>query len=88
MERSRARVACEIKLDFISRSVEPVFQTGGELTDDTLPHGAPKFRQISLDMLRLAFRRAASDMRRAPLFGLFFCGLLCPVGVDIGAHLA
>ena len=41
---------------------------------DTLPHGAPEFRQISLDMLRLACRRAASDMRRAPLFGLFFAG--------------
>ena len=55
---------------------------------DTLPHGAPEFRKISLDMLRLACRRAASDMRRAPLFGLFFCGLLCPVVMDIGTHLA
>ena len=37
---------------------------------DTLPHGAPEFRQISLDMLRLACRRASSDMWRAPLFGV------------------
>ena len=55
---------------------------------DTLPHRAPEFRQISLDMLRLACRRAASDMRRAPLFGLFFCRLLRAVRMDIGAHLA
>ena len=36
-----------------------------------LPHGVPKFRQISLDMLRLAGRCAAFDMRREPLFGRF-----------------
>jgi len=47
---------------------------------DTLPHGAPKFRQISLDMLRLACRRAVSDMRRAPLFGLFFAVLYVLLG--------
>ena len=47
---------------------------------DTLPHGAPEFRQISLDMLRLACRRAASDMRRAPLFGLFFAGFYVLLG--------
>ena len=46
----------------------------------TLPHGAPEFRQISLDMLRLACRRAASDMRRAPLFGLFFAGFYVLLG--------
>ena len=44
---------------------------------DTLPHGAPEFRQISLDMLRLACRRAASDMWRAPLFGVFLQGFMC-----------
>ena len=47
---------------------------------DTLPHGAPEFRQISLDMLRLACRRAVSDMRRAPLFGLFFAGFYVLLG--------
>ena len=47
---------------------------------DTLPHGAPEFRQISLDMLRLACRRAAADMRRAPLFGLFFAGFYVLLG--------
>ena len=46
----------------------------------TLPHGAPEFRQISLHMLRLAYRRAASDMRRAPLFGLFFAGFYVLLG--------
>jgi hypothetical protein len=55
---------------------------------DTLPHGEPEFRQISLDMLRLAFRRAASDMWRAPLFWGVCCRVLCAVGMDIGAHLA
>ena len=47
---------------------------------DTLPHGAPEFRQISLDMLRLACRRAASDMWRAPLFGVFFAGFYVLLG--------
>ena len=47
---------------------------------DTLPHGTPEFRQISLDMLRLACRRAVSDMRRAPLFGLFFAGFYVLLG--------
>ena len=47
---------------------------------DTLPHGAPEFRQISLDMLRLACRRAVSDMRRVPLFGLFFAGFYVLLG--------
>ena len=61
---------------------------------DTLPHGAPEFRQISLDMLRLACRRAASDMRRAPLFGLFFAGfyvllgwILVRISLETGAKL-
>ena len=54
---------------------------------DTLPHGAPEFRQISLDMLRLTCRRAASDMRRAPLFGLFLQAFMS-CWMDIGAHLA
>ena len=47
---------------------------------DTLPHGAPEFRQISLDMLRLACRRAASDMWCAPLFGVFFAGFYVLLG--------
>ena len=38
---------------------------------DTLPHGAPEFRQISLDMLRLACRSAASDMWRTIVWGVF-----------------
>ena len=47
---------------------------------DTLPHGAPEFRQISLDMLRLACRHAASDMWHAPLFGVFFAGFSVLLG--------
>ena len=47
---------------------------------DTLPHGAPEFRQISLDMLRLACRRAASAIWRAPLFGVFFAGFYVLLG--------
>ena len=55
---------------------------------DTLPHGAPEFRQISLDMLRLACRRAASDMRREPLFRLFFAGFMsCWDGYWCAFHL-
>ena len=57
-----------------------VHNRGLEIVGDALPHGPPEFRQISLDMLRLACRRAASDKRRAPLFGLFFAGFYVLLG--------
>lgn len=50
------------------------------MTGDMLPHSAPEFRQISLYMLRLACRRAAADMRRAPLCGIFFAGFYVVFG--------
>jgi len=42
------------------------------VTGDMPPHRAPEFLQISLDILQLACRRAAADIRRAPLCGIFF----------------
>ena len=54
---------------------------------DTLPHGAPEFRQISLDMLRLRVVVPPLTCGARHCLGCFLQGL-CAVGMDIGAHLA
>jgi uncharacterized membrane protein len=47
---------------------------------ETPKHGLPEMRPVTLDMLAIALRRAGSDMRRAPLWGLFFAFVYVLIG--------
>lgn len=47
---------------------------------ETPKHGLPDMRPVTLDMLGTALRRAAADMRRAPVWGLFFAFVYVLIG--------
>lgn len=48
---------------------------------DTPKEGLPDFGIVSFDMLAEALRRGWADMRRAPLYGLFFASVYVALGL-------
>lgn len=50
------------------------------MQDETPPLGVPPLGAVTRDMLREALARGWADMRRAPLFGLFFAGVYVVIG--------
>lgn len=47
---------------------------------DPMAHGAPELLDVTMGMLREALRRGWADLRRAPLFGLFFAAVYVVTG--------